>query len=123
MPRHRIAVIPGDGIGPEVTAIAVAVLDAVAPSYDLALEYEDFDWSCQRYAETGAMMPADAIDVLRGFDEILLGAVGWRGVPDHVSLWGLLSRLPWEHRSPVQGQSLRRSRPGSSSWPAGTRQA
>jgi tartrate dehydrogenase/decarboxylase / D-malate dehydrogenase len=90
MPRHRIAVIPGDGIGPEVTAIAVSVLDAVAPSYDLALEYEDFDWSCQRYVETGAMMPEDAIDVLRGFDAILLGAVGWPGVPDHVSLWGLL---------------------------------
>ncbi|MGH3336057.1 MAG: isocitrate/isopropylmalate dehydrogenase family protein, partial [Nocardioides sp.] len=54
------------------------------------LDYEDFDWSCQRYAETGAMMPDDAIDVLRGYDAVLLGAVGWPGVPDHVSLWGLL---------------------------------
>jgi tartrate dehydrogenase/decarboxylase / D-malate dehydrogenase len=88
--NHRIAVIPGDGIGPEVTAIARSVLDAVAPSHDLTLEYDAFDWSCQRYVETGAMMPDDAIDVLRGYDAVLLGAVGWPGVPDHVSLWGLL---------------------------------
>jgi tartrate dehydrogenase/decarboxylase/D-malate dehydrogenase len=88
--RHRIAVIPGDGIGAEVTAVARRVLDAVAPGHGLDLDYETFDWSCQRYVETGAMMPADAIDTLRGFDAILLGAVGWPGVPDHVSLWGLL---------------------------------
>ena len=90
MVNHRIAVIPGDGIGAEVTAVARSVLDAVAPSHGLTLEYDAFDWSCQRYVETGAMMPDDAIDVLRGFDSILLGAVGWPGVPDHVSLWGLL---------------------------------
>ena len=90
MARHRIGVIPGDGIGPEVTTVAQSVLDAVAPLHGLTLEYDAFDWSCQRYAETGAMMPDDAIEVLRGFDAILLGAVGWPGVPDHVSLWGLL---------------------------------
>ena len=90
MVNHRIAVIPGDGIGPEVTAVAWSVLDAVAPSHGLKLEYDTFDWSCQRYVEQGAMMPPDAIDILRGFDAILLGAVGWPGVPDHVSLWGLL---------------------------------
>ena len=90
MVDHRIAVIPGDGIGPEVTAVARSVLDAVAPSHGLELDYEVFDWSCERYVENGAMMPDDAIDVLRGFDAILLGAVGWPGVPDHVSLWGLL---------------------------------
>jgi tartrate dehydrogenase/decarboxylase / D-malate dehydrogenase len=88
--RQRIAVIPGDGIGHDVLAVAHDVLDAAANRYDLALEYESFDWSCQRYAETGAMMPDDAIDTLRGFDAVLLGAVGWPGVRDHVSLWGLL---------------------------------
>jgi len=87
---QRIAVIPGDGIGHDVIAVARDVLDAAANRYDLALQYESFDWSCQRYAETGAMMPDDAIDTLRGFDAILLGAVGWPGVRDHVSLWGLL---------------------------------
>ncbi|CAA9343291.1 MAG: D-malate dehydrogenase [decarboxylating] [uncultured Nocardioidaceae bacterium] len=87
---QRIAVIPGDGIGHEVIAVARSVLDTAAARYRLELDYETFDWSCQRYAETGAMMPADGVDVLRGHDAILLGAVGWPGVPDHVSLWGLL---------------------------------
>ncbi|MDQ4006606.1 MAG: tartrate dehydrogenase [Actinomycetota bacterium] len=88
--RQRIAVIPGDGIGHDVLAVARSVLDAAAARYDLPLDYETFDWSCRRYAETGAMMPGDAVDVLRAYDAILLGAVGWPGVPDHVSLWGLL---------------------------------
>ena len=85
-----IAVIPGDGIGPEVITSARAVLDAVAAKHGIELSYTEFDWSCQRYAREGAMMPADGIETLRGFDAILLGAVGWPGVPDHVSLWGLL---------------------------------
>jgi tartrate dehydrogenase/decarboxylase/D-malate dehydrogenase len=87
---QRIAVIPGDGIGVEVTAAARAVLDAAAAKHSLDLAYDDFDWSCRRYAETGSMMPDDAIETLRAYDAILLGAVGWPGVPDHVSLWGLL---------------------------------
>ena len=87
---QRIAVIPGDGIGVEVTESARAVLDAVAGPHGIDLAYDTFDWSCRRYAETGAMMPADAIETLRAYDAILLGAVGWPGVPDHVSLWGLL---------------------------------
>ncbi|HET6258159.1 MAG TPA: tartrate dehydrogenase, partial [Pseudonocardia sp.] len=66
------------------------VLDAVCARHDIALAYTEFDWSCQRFEREGAMMPPDGIDTLRGFDAILLGAVGWPGVPDHVSLWGLL---------------------------------
>jgi tartrate dehydrogenase/decarboxylase/D-malate dehydrogenase len=85
-----VAVIPGDGIGPEVIASARAVLDAVASRHSISLSYTEFDWSCERYTREGAMMPADGIETLRGFDTILLGAVGWPGVPDHVSLWGLL---------------------------------
>jgi tartrate dehydrogenase/decarboxylase / D-malate dehydrogenase len=87
---QRIAVIPGDGIGVEVVAAARQVLDAVCARHGIALEYTEFDWSCQRYLEQGAMMPSDGLDLLRGFDAILLGAVGWPGVADHVSLWGLL---------------------------------
>ena len=87
---HSIAVIPGDGIGPEVIASARVVLDALAEIHGLELAYTDFDWSCRRWADTGAMMPADGIEQLRGHDAILLGAVGWPDVPDHVSLWGLL---------------------------------
>ncbi len=81
----RIAVIPGDGIGPEVCAVALRVLDAVAPG----LEFETFPWGSDHYLSTGRMMPADALETLAAFDAILFGAVGSREVPDHVTLWGL----------------------------------
>jgi tartrate dehydrogenase/decarboxylase/D-malate dehydrogenase len=87
---QRIAVIPGDGIGVEVTDAARLVLDATCARHGVDLTYDSFDWSCRRYTDTGAMMPPDAIDSLREYDAVLLGAVGWPGVPDHVSLWGLL---------------------------------
>jgi tartrate dehydrogenase/decarboxylase / D-malate dehydrogenase len=87
---HQIGVIPGDGIGPEVVAATRAVLDAVAGVHGLDLTYVEHDWSCRTFAETGTMMPDDGLDRLAEHDAILLGAVGWPGVPDHVSLWGLL---------------------------------
>ncbi|MEN3271024.1 tartrate dehydrogenase [Pseudonocardia sp.] len=90
MTPQTIAVIPGDGIGSEVVDAARTVLDAVCARHDIELHYTEFDWSCRRFEREGAMMPPDGIDTLRGFDAILLGAVGWPGVPDHVSLWGLL---------------------------------
>ncbi len=73
---QRIAVIPGDGIGVDVTRAARVVLDAVADKHGLDLVYENFDWSCRRWVEHGAMTPPDAIDTLRGYDAPLLGAVG-----------------------------------------------
>jgi tartrate dehydrogenase/decarboxylase/D-malate dehydrogenase len=88
MRRHRIAVIAGDGIGPEVIEAGRAVLDAAADGF--ALEWHELDWSCARYRSTGTMMPADGLATLAGFDAIYLGAVGDPSVPDHVSLWGLL---------------------------------
>ncbi|MDQ0559159.1 tartrate dehydrogenase/decarboxylase/D-malate dehydrogenase [Rhizobium mesoamericanum] len=91
MKTHRIALIPGDGIGPEVTAPAWAVLQEVARTYDFALAGTEFPWSCAFCKDTGRMMPEDGIETLRGFDAILLGAVGWPAeVPDSVSLHGLL---------------------------------
>ena len=90
MTRYRIALIPGDGIGAEVLPPAQALLDAVGARHGLSFTYDAFDWSCERYLAEGAMMPADGIGQLRHLDAILLGAVGWPGVPDHVSLWGLL---------------------------------
>jgi tartrate dehydrogenase/decarboxylase/D-malate dehydrogenase len=88
---HRIALIPGDGIGKSVTDAAWQVLNAAAKGSDFALEGTEFPWSCAFYKETGAMMPQDGIETLRGFDAILLGAVGWPAeVPDSVSLHGLL---------------------------------
>ncbi|WP_226345862.1 tartrate dehydrogenase [Agilicoccus flavus] len=87
---YRISLIPGDGIGTEVLPPACAVLDAVGKRHGLAFSYDELDWSCERYVREGAMMPDDGIDRLRGSDAIFLGAVGYPGVPDHVSLWGLL---------------------------------
>ena len=87
----RVAVIGGDGIGPEVIGAGMRVLEAAAgrdPS--LELSFEEFPWGCEYYLEHGRMMPEDGLEILAGFDAIYLGAVGWPTVPDHVSLWGLL---------------------------------
>ena len=87
----RIAVIPGDGIGQEVVPEGLRVLDRVAELSDGAVGFAHttFPWGCRYYLETGRMMDADGLDRLKGFDAIYFGAVGWPGVPDHVSLWGL----------------------------------
>ncbi|MFC3453546.1 tartrate dehydrogenase [Amycolatopsis speibonae] len=90
MTSYRIALIPGDGIGTEVLPPAQAVLAAVGKRHGIEFAYDSFDWSCERYLAEGAMMPSDGLDRIRRHDAVLLGAVGWPGVPDHVSLWGLL---------------------------------
>ncbi len=87
---YKIAVIPGDGIGQETVPEALRVLDAAAARFGFILRPTHYDWSCETYARTGAMMPGDGLAQLAESDSILLGAVGWPGVPDHVSLWGLL---------------------------------
>lgn len=88
--RYSIAFIPGDGIGTEVLPVGRAAVDKVAEKHRFAVDWQDYDWSCQRYQTTGAMMPEGGMDELRSQDAIYLGAVGWPSVPDHVSLWGLL---------------------------------
>ncbi|MFG1706914.1 tartrate dehydrogenase [Nonomuraea sp. M3C6] len=90
MTTHHIAVIPGDGIGLEVTPAALEVVQAAGRRHGFGFRFTEFDWSCERYRREGAMMPPDALERLRGHDAIFLGAVGAPGVPDHVSLWGLL---------------------------------
>jgi tartrate dehydrogenase/decarboxylase/D-malate dehydrogenase len=91
MKTYSIALIPGDGIGKDVTGAAWRVLQAAAGRSGFALESTSFPWSCAYYLETGAMMPPDGIETLREFDAILLGAVGWPAeVPDSMSLHGLL---------------------------------
>ncbi|MBO0144853.1 tartrate dehydrogenase [Agrobacterium sp. Ap1] len=91
MKTHTIALIPGDGIGRDMTAAAWSVLQKAAGKHGFGLKGTEFPWSCAFYKETGAMMPANGIEILRGFDAILLGAVGWPAeVPDSVSLHGLL---------------------------------
>src|SRR5450631_1758003 len=87
---HRIAVLPGDGIGKETVPESLKVLDAASRKFGFGLELTHYDWSCETYKATGAMMPADGMALLAQSDSILLGAVGYPGVPDHISLWGLL---------------------------------
>src|SRR6478609_5237156 len=90
MAKHKIALIPGDGIGKEVLPEGVRVLEAAGRRFGFELQFTDYDWSCDRFAKTGKMMPDDGMETLKAFESIFLGAVGWPGVPDHVSLWGLL---------------------------------
>ena len=86
----NIAIIPGDGIGKEVMPEGVRVLEAAAGRFNIDISWTHFDWSCETYLESGRMMPEDGIEQLSGFDAVYLGAVGFPGVPDHISLWGLL---------------------------------
>jgi tartrate dehydrogenase/decarboxylase/D-malate dehydrogenase len=91
MKNYRIALIPADGIGPEVLDAGWNVLQAAARKHGFTLEGTALPWSCEFYLQTGRMMPADGIETLRAFDAIYLGAVGWPArVPDSVSLHGLL---------------------------------
>jgi len=90
MSTFKIAVIEGDGIGHEVVPEGLRVLEAAGKKFGLSYEMTHFDWSCEVYAKTGRMMPEDGLEQLKKFDAVFLGAVGYPGVPDHVSLWGLL---------------------------------
>jgi tartrate dehydrogenase/decarboxylase/D-malate dehydrogenase len=92
-PRYRIATIPGDGIGKEVIPAGQRAVEAAAKRHGFDVTWDEFDWSCERYVETGRMMPEDGVAQVKSHDAIYLGAVGFPGVPDHVSLWGLLIPL------------------------------
>ena len=121
MSEYKIAVIPGDGIGNEVVPEGLRVLEAAGKKYNIRFRWDTFPWSCEYYKKTGQMMPDDGLSQIRHHDAIFLGAVGYPGVPDHVSLWGLLIpirrdfdqyanirpvRLMPGIRSPLAGRSL-----------------
>jgi tartrate dehydrogenase/decarboxylase/D-malate dehydrogenase len=90
MATYKIAVIAGDGIGKEVVPEGIRVLEAAGRRFKINFSWHQLPWSCENYTRTGRMMPEDGIEQLRGYDAVFLGAVGFPGVPDHVSLWGLL---------------------------------
>jgi tartrate dehydrogenase/decarboxylase / D-malate dehydrogenase len=90
MEKINIALIPGDGIGKEVIPEGVRVIEKAASLHGIDINWNEFDWSCERYLKTGAMMPEDGIEQLAKNDAIYLGAVGFPSVTDHVSIWGLL---------------------------------
>jgi tartrate dehydrogenase/decarboxylase/D-malate dehydrogenase len=107
MAKYRIAVIPGDGIGKEVVPEGIQVLEKAGGRFGVEFQWDDFDWSCERYHNVGAMMPEDGLDRLRDHDAIYLGAVGFPGVPDHVSLWGLLIPIRRSFRQYVNLRPVR----------------
>ncbi len=88
--QYNIAVIAGDGIGKEVVPEGIRVLEAVGRKFDIQFQFDEKPWSCDYFAAHGKMMPDDGLAEIRHHDAIYLGAVGFPGVPDHVSLWGLL---------------------------------
>ena len=91
MRRYRIAVVPGDGVGPEVITEGLRVVARVAElTGSFVVQTTTYPWSCAWYLANGRMMPDDGLEMLREHDAIYLGAVGFPGVPDHISLRGLL---------------------------------
>ncbi|MEV7037555.1 tartrate dehydrogenase [Amycolatopsis sp. NPDC051061] len=104
----KIAAVPADGVGSEVVAAGRAVLDALAEASGgaFAFDWTEFPWGCGYYERTGRMMDEDGLEVLKDFDSIYFGAVGWPSVPDHISLWGLRLRIcqnfdQWANVRPV----------------------
>ena len=100
---YRVALLPGDGVGPEVIAEARHAVDALG----LPIEWTELPWGSAHWHEHGRMMPAEGLDTLRGHDAVLMGAVGDPSVPDHVSLWGLILELRqrldlWANLRPVR---------------------
>lgn len=94
MKAYHVAVIPGDGIGRDVTNEAIKVLNAVAQKDGtFRFAFTEFPWGCEYYLKTGKMMDDDGMDVLKKFDAIFLGAVGYPDVPDHISLRDLLLKI------------------------------
>jgi len=95
MATHRIAVIPGDGIGKEVMPEGLRTVEAAARKFGIGVEFVHFDWSCAEYYQAhGQMLPSNWAAQLKGFDAIFFGAVGWPDVvPDHISLWGSLLKF------------------------------
>jgi len=91
MAEYNLAVIPGDGVGPEVVAEGRKVLDSLAADTPgLSFQFTEFPWGSDYYRETGALMPEDGLERLSPFDAILFGAVGDPQIPDHITLHGLL---------------------------------
>jgi tartrate dehydrogenase/decarboxylase/D-malate dehydrogenase len=91
---YKIAVIAGDGIGPEVITSGVTVLNALSKTEpNLKIEFKEFDWGGNYYRENGVMMPEDGVEKLKSFDAIYFGSAGDSNIPDHITLWGLRLKI------------------------------
>ena len=107
MKTYRIATIPGDGIGIEVVPEGIRVLEAAGRKFGIGFAWDEKPWSCAYYQKHGRMMPEDGLAQIRHHDAIFLGAVGYPGVPDHVSLWGLLVPIRREFQQYVNLRPVR----------------
>jgi tartrate dehydrogenase/decarboxylase/D-malate dehydrogenase len=107
MKKYRIALIAGDGIGQEVVPEGVRVLDETGRRFGISFEWDERPWGCEYYARTGEMMPSNGLDGIRHHDAIYLGAVGFKGVPDHISLWGLLLKIRRQFQQYVNLRPIR----------------
>jgi len=105
--KYRIALIAGDGIGQEVVPEGVRVLDQAGRRFGISFEWDERPWGCEYYARTGEMMPSNGLDGIRNHDAIYLGAVGFKGVPDHISLWGLLLKIRRQFQQYVNLRPIR----------------
>ena len=118
---YRVALLPGDGVGPEVIAEARKAVDALG----LPVEWTELSWGSAYWHEHGRMMAEDALDVLRSHDAVLMGAIGDPSVPDHISLWETILEIRqkldlWANLRPARPSRTRDSptppspsRPGS----------
>ena len=93
MNSYKIAVIPGDGIGPEVVAEGQKILRAIPPRFGVSIEFTEFPWGSKYYLQNGLMMPANALEILKSFNAIFFGAVGVPEVKDSIGQHGLLLAL------------------------------
>ena len=107
MKAYQIAAIPGDGIGAEVVPEGIRVVNACGKRFGFQIAWDFYDWSCAYYQKHGVMMPEDGIEQLSGYDAIYLGAVGFPGVPDHISLWGLLIPIRREFQQYISLRPVR----------------
>ena len=107
MNTYNISLIPGDGIGKEVIPEGVRVLETIGKKFNIQFKWQEFDWSCETFKRTGRMMPEDGLDKIKGSDAVYLGAVGYPGVPDHISLWGLLIPIRREFHQYVNLRPVR----------------
>ncbi len=107
MPNYKIAVIPGDGIGNEVIPEGMRVLEAAGKRFGIHFTWDHRDWSCEHFHKHGRMMPEGSLEGIKKHDAIFLGAVGFPGVPDHVSLWQLLIPIRREFNQYVNLRPVR----------------
>ncbi len=107
MPKYKIAVIPGDGIGKEVIPEGIRVLESAGKRFGIDFEWDQRNWSCEHFKKHGQMMPDGALETIKKHDAIFLGAVGFPGVPDHVSLWQLLIPIRREFQQYVNLRPVR----------------